>query len=146
MENSKSSSSPSCIPARWVSAFPGLLFVAAGFAAPVAVDDRYDTTEDLVLNTKSGPIISVDFDTNPGGFIPVFDGEWDYLDKLENQVGADHSYPLDGAGRDWNRVDFEIASSSIGPWLSGSQGDTRIFCEPPKPTFTLAWANIVLVS
>ena len=120
MENSKPSSSPSCIPARWVSAFPGLLFVAAGFAAPVAVDDRYDTTEDLVLNTKSGPIISVDFDTNPGGFIPVFDGDWDYLDKLENQVGADHSYPLDGAGRDWNRVDFEVASSSIGPWLSGS--------------------------
>ena len=120
MENSKPSSSPSCIPARWVLAFPGLLFAAAGFAAPVAVDDRYDATEDLVLNTRSGPIISVDFDTNPGGFIPGFDGAWDYLDKLENQVGADHNYPLDGAGRDWNSIDFEVESSSIGPWLTGS--------------------------
>ncbi|MCH2062689.1 MAG: Ig-like domain-containing protein [Roseibacillus sp.] len=84
------------------------------------MDDRYDATEDLVLNTQSGPIISVDFDTNSGGVVPVFDGDWDYLDALENQIGANDSYPVDDAGRSWNSVDFEVGSSSIGPWLSGA--------------------------
>ena len=116
MENSNPSSSRSWIPVRGGSAFLGLLFVVTGFADPVAVDDRYDATEDLVLNTQSGPIISVDFDTNSGGVVPVFDGDWDYLDALENQIGANDSYPVDDAGRSWNSVDFEVGSSSIGPW------------------------------
>ncbi len=140
MENSMPSPFPSCIPVRWAPVFPGLLSVAAGFAAPVAVDDHYDATEDFVLNTRSGPIISVDFDTNQGGFIPVFDGDWDYLDKLENQEGVDHSYPVDGAGRDWNSLDFEVASSSIGPWLSGSlplQGGTVEAFPPDTPDLLL---------
>ncbi|MEC9056610.1 MAG: hypothetical protein VX633_14955, partial [Verrucomicrobiota bacterium] len=107
------------IPA-WAVAPLGVLLAATGLAVPVAVDDRYDATEDLVLNTRSGPIISVDFDTNSGGAVPAFEGEWAYLDRLENQLGADHDYPSDGAGRAWNSVDFEVASSSVGPWSSGS--------------------------
>ena len=81
------------IPA-WAVVPLGVLLAAAGLAVPVAVDDRYDATEDLVLNTRSGPIISVDFDRNSGGALPEFEGEWAYLDRLENQLGADHDLSL----------------------------------------------------
>ena len=107
------------IPA-WAVAFVGILIAAAGLAVPVAVDDSYDATEDLVLNTRSGPIISADFDQSSGGVVPEFEGEWDYLDRLENQLGANHDYPADDAGRVWSSVDFDVASSSVGPWSSGS--------------------------
>ena len=104
----------------WAVASLGVLIAAVGLAVPVAVDDSYDATEDLILNTRSGPIISADFDQSSGGVVPEFEGEWDYLDRLENQLGANHDYPTDDAGRVWSSVDFDIASSSVGPWSSGS--------------------------
>ena len=107
-------------PAIWVSGVQSLLFTVAAVAVPVAVDDRYQVTEDLVLNTQSGPLISTDLDSNNDTINPSFDGEWDYLDQLENQLGAGMSYPVDGLGRGWTSVDFEVGSSTVGPWGSGA--------------------------
>ena len=95
-----------------------LLLTRTVLAVPVATDDRYNAAEDVVLNTLTGPIISADFDNNLGGVVAVFDGDWDYLDRMENQLGADHDYPVDGAGLAWNSPGFEVASSTVGPWGS----------------------------
>jgi hypothetical protein len=89
-------------------------------AAPVAVDDSYEIGEDLTLNTQSGPVISADFDTGVGQFSPTFDGDWNYLDRMENSEGAGESYPVDGAARTWNSIDFEVSTSTLGPWDSGA--------------------------
>ena len=95
------------------------MLASVAVAAPVAVDDQYQATEDLVLNTQSGPLISTDLDSSGGTINPLFDGEWYYLDQLENQLGAGMSYPVDGSGRDWNSIDFEVATSTVGPWAMG---------------------------
>ncbi|HAO96300.1 MAG TPA: hypothetical protein DCQ96_09575, partial [Verrucomicrobiales bacterium] len=101
-----------------IGILPLLLTITAA-SAPVAVDDQYQTAEDLVLNTQSGPLISTDLDSSSQTITPAFDGDWDYLDKMENQLGADMGYPVDGFGRDWNSVDFDVGSSTVGPWGSG---------------------------
>ena len=88
-------------------------------AVPVAVDDRYQATEDLILNTESGPLISTDLDTNPDTINPLFESEWYYLDRLENQLGASMSYPVDGAGRDWKSIGFDVTTSDVKPWSQG---------------------------
>ncbi len=118
MENS---SPPPCRPTMILGWIPcAILCLTAGvaLAVPEVVDDQYDAAEDVVLNTLAGPVISADFDNNGGAVVPVFDGDWDYLDQMENQVGADHSYPVDGAGRAWNSPGFEVSSSTVGPWRS----------------------------
>lgn len=97
-----------------------LLVSSVLHAAPVAVDDSYEIGEDLTLNTQSGPVISADFDTGAGQFSPTFDGDWDYLDRMENSEGAGESYPVDGAARTWNSIDFDVSTSTIGPWDSGA--------------------------
>ncbi len=94
------------------------LLAGAALAIPEAVDDQYNAAEDVVLNTLAGPVISADFDDDQGTVVPVFDGDWDYLDRMENQLGADDVYPVDGAGRAWNSEGFEVASSTVGPWRS----------------------------
>ena len=97
----------------------GLVFFASllagtALAIPEAVDDQYNAAEDVVLNTLAGPVISADFDDDQGTVVPVFEGDWDYLDRMENQLGADDVYPVDGAGRAWNSEGFEVASSTVG--------------------------------
>ena len=81
----------------WIPCAILCLTTGVALAVPEVVDDQYDAAEDVVLNTLAGPVISADFDNNGGAVVPVFDGDWDYLDQMENQVGADHSYP--GWGR-----------------------------------------------
>ena len=107
------------LPIALASGILPLLLTITAAAAPVAVDDQYQTGEDLVLNTQSGPLISTDLDSTTNTINPVFDGDWDYLDQLENQLGAGMGYPVDGFGRDWNSVDFDVGSSTVGPWGSG---------------------------
>jgi hypothetical protein len=85
------------------------------WALPLASNDVYVATEDIPLNAGAGPLIDVDFDPVSFGW----GGDWDYLDRLENRLGANHSYPTDAAGRNWLDPDFDSASSSVGPWSSG---------------------------
>ena len=119
METLKLRRSPFLSPAYWVAGIQATMLASVAVAAPVAVDDQYQATEDLVLNTQSGPLISTDLDSSGGTINPLFDGEWYYLDQLENQLGAGMSYPVDGSGRDWNSIDFEVATSTVGPWAMG---------------------------
>ena len=107
------------LPTASASGILPLLLTITAASAPVAVDDQYQTAEDLVLNTQSGPLISTDLDSSSQTINPAFDGDWDYLDQLENQLGAGMGYPVDGFGRDWNSVDFDVGSSTVGPWGSG---------------------------
>ena len=107
------------LPVRWARGILSLSLTVTAAAVPVAVDDSYSTVEDLSLNTQSGPLISTDLDSSGNLILPTFDGEWDYLDRIENQLGSGMGYPVDGFGRDWNSVDFDVGSSTVGPWGSG---------------------------
>jgi len=91
-------------------------------AAPVPSDDSYDLVEDLPLVATSGALVDNNFDggtSAPGDF----DGQWSYLDQLENANGTVDDYPTDGSGRAWNDPDFETSSSSVTGW---SNGDTPL--------------------
>ena len=82
-------------------------------AAPVASDDLYNSVEDLPFYANGGDLINANFEV---GAAIVFDGNWTYLDRLENRNGANHGYPTDGSGRGWLDPEFDTASSSVGPW------------------------------
>lgn len=102
-----------------ISAALSLFALAVVQAVPVASDDSYDIGEDSILVTQSGPLISADFEPGAGEVIPSFDGDWDYLDRIENTQGTGQTYPTDGSGRAWSSVEFDVATSTIGPWGSG---------------------------
>ncbi len=96
---------------------PGILgsLVVGGIlgAAPVAVDDVYNVREDTVLNATGGRLFSADFES------VSLDGEWDFLDRIENSLGNADPYPVDGQGRDWKEAEFDVNTSTVGPWSSG---------------------------
>ncbi len=91
-------------------------------AAPTAIDDLFSTNEDSVLTVSVAGLIDTGFepDTGTGGGLVSPDGDWFYLDQIENENGALQDYPTDGAGRLWSATDFDPSSSTIGPWLSGA--------------------------
>ena len=93
------------------------LSLPTAFAAPVAVDDSYSTNEDSPLQTGGGSIFSATFDS-----INLAAGAWAYLDKLKNnQAGqTPDDYPLDGAGLNWKALNYDTATSVVGPWGSGA--------------------------
>ena len=68
----------------------------------------------LILFLRLHPVFD-DFESGTTNAIPLT-GDWDYLDRIENSEGAAQTYPTDGGGRSWNEPDFEISTSSIGPW------------------------------
>lgn len=87
------------------------------FAAPTAVDDSYPVDEDDTLTIATGGVIlSATF----GGSGSVLGDTWQFLDLIENENGANQSYPLDSSSNAWNSVAFNSASSSIGPWNTGT--------------------------
>jgi VCBS repeat-containing protein len=88
-------------------------------AAPVANNDSYNVNEDTALGTGSGTLINVNFDTPvaPNVVLP-FGSTWQFLDKVQNTLGAGQSYPLDGSGLAWNSRNFDPSTSTIGPWGS----------------------------
>jgi VCBS repeat-containing protein len=81
-------------------------------AAPQAINDSYDVNEDTSL-VVDPTLVSASFDTD---VVIAHGANWDYLDKIENNLGAGHSYPVDGSGRVWNSPDFDVSTSTIGPW------------------------------
>ncbi len=95
-----------------------LLFVPSILRAlPVANDDSFSGNEDEPLIISSGgTLVEANFESAP----PVLENTWEYLDRLENENGANHGYPLDGTSNDWNSPQFDPATSSIGPWTSGA--------------------------
>ncbi|MFT4547909.1 MAG: VCBS repeat-containing protein, partial [Verrucomicrobiales bacterium] len=102
------------------------LLIISVFVAPTntalaatANDDAYTGFEDSPLVAGEGPILSVDFDTQ-GGDQPTLDGDWDFLDRIENAEGNNDTYPTDGMGRNWKDADFDITTSTISPWSSGA--------------------------
>ena len=91
------------------------LLFATGLAqaAPVAVDDAYSVNEDAQLNLGAATLFAATFDSS------VVAGNWDYLDTIKNQLTANpQTYPLDGSGRSWKDLNFELASSTVAPWKS----------------------------
>jgi hypothetical protein len=85
-------------------------------AAPVAVGDAYSVNEDSTLQTSEVLLFSSTFDP-----VNIAAGQWQYLDKLKNnQAGqTPDDYPLDGSGRNWKALDYDPASSAVGPWTVG---------------------------
>ena len=82
-------------------------------------DDLEATLPGLVateIPTRGGTLVNAGFDGADGG--PVIGPEWDYLDRIENENGANQSYPTDGEGNAWNSADFDVVTSTIGPWES----------------------------
>lgn len=60
-------------------------------------------------------------DANFDGFgTSVLGDRWDFLDSLENENGRNDDYPVDASGNAWNSEEFEVASSTIGPWEQGN--------------------------
>lgn len=85
-------------------------------AVPVAVNDSFTVAEDNVLATASQVLFTGDFEPATS----YVSGNWEFLDKIQNELGspASQTYPLDGAGRDWKSVNYNTATSTIGPWGS----------------------------
>lgn len=82
-------------------------------------DDLEKTLPGLVaaeIPTGGGTILEATFDS--AGTPPIITADWDYLDRLENENGANHGYPVDGSGNAWNSIAFDPGSSTIGPWES----------------------------
>jgi VCBS repeat-containing protein len=86
-------------------------------AAPVGVADSYNLTEDGSLSSLP-TLFEADFNNeNP----PVIStgASWSYLDRIQNELGLNQTYPVDGSARAWNSRLFEVGTSTIGPWSSG---------------------------
>ncbi len=84
-------------------------------------DDLEATLPGLVaaeIPSRGGTLVQASFDGGGGGGAPVITGAWDYLDRIENENGANQGYPTDENGNAWNSIDFDVATSSIGPWES----------------------------
>jgi hypothetical protein len=86
-------------------------------AAPVAVDDQFTIDEDH-------PLIVTPFEFSESfnsSSVLQTGATWNYLDRIENSLGAGQAYPTDGVGRAWNHPQFNVATStaSIGAWSSG---------------------------
>lgn len=92
--------------------FPSLLT-----AVPVANDDNFSGNEDEPLIISSGgTLLQADFEPAPS----VLRNTWDYLDRLENENGANHDYPVDANSNTWNSIQFDQSTSTIGPWTAGT--------------------------
>ncbi len=85
--------------------------------APVAVNDTYAVNEDAVLNTSAAALFSANFE--PG--TNVVGGDWRYLDRIRNNQNGQttDTYPVDGAGRDWKALNFDVGTSTVVPWGTG---------------------------
>ena len=82
-------------------------------------DDLEATLPGLVateIPSRGGRLVNATFDGATGG--PVIGPEWDYLDRIENENGANQGYPTDENGNAWNSAAFDVATSTIGPWES----------------------------
>ena len=101
---------------------------------PVANDDAFEVDEDGTLIVSSGgEVLFANFE----GGSSVVGPTWSYLDTIENENGANQSYPVDGGGRAWNAPDFDLSSSSSGPWSTGNapfQGGTIDGFPPGTPS------------
>ena len=86
-------------------------------AAPVGNPDTYSVNEDAVLGTGTNAILSAGFNSTPP-IVLAQGSTWDYLDKIQNNLGLNQSYPTDDLGRPWNSTNFDLSESTIGPWLS----------------------------
>ncbi|MFT6178568.1 MAG: hypothetical protein ACJA1W_000909 [Akkermansiaceae bacterium] len=86
-------------------------------ALPIANDDRFSVAEDDALTISSGGIL-VEASFEPTA--SILTNPWQYLDRIENENGANHSYPIDGNSNLWNSTQFDTTTSTIGPWSSGS--------------------------
>ncbi len=95
-----------------------LFATASVSAAPVAVNDAYTMNEDGILATGAGSQL---YST---GFEPAANvlsgGNWSYLDRIKNNQNGQtpDTYPVDAASRDWKALNFDTATSSVGPWGS----------------------------
>ncbi|MGI9240035.1 MAG: tandem-95 repeat protein, partial [Verrucomicrobiales bacterium] len=113
--------SPTLLRRFVASASLGLSIVPiSGMAVPTAVNDTYSALEDNPLVVSNAPLIESDFDGSGGGGAVSFDGDWNYLDQIQNENGSGQSYPLDGSGNVWNSASFDVATSTIGPWSSAA--------------------------
>ncbi|MEX0938637.1 MAG: Ig-like domain-containing protein [Pirellulales bacterium] len=77
--------------------------------AAVAVDDPgYETDQNTPL--VAGADVSTEV-ISSGDY-------WDYLDQIKNQFdpGGSMGYPVDAEVDQWYEPDFDIATSTIGPW------------------------------
>jgi len=90
---------------------------AALLAVPTASNDSYSVDEDDSLTISSGGMI---LGATFGNSASVLGETWQYLDLIENENGANQSYPLDSATNPWNSVAFNATTSSLGPWNSGT--------------------------
>ena len=84
-------------------------------------DDLEATLPGLVateIPIRGGTLLQAGFDGDAGGGGPVITGEWDYLDRIENENGSNDGYPVDEEGNAWNSASFDVSTSSIGPWES----------------------------
>jgi VCBS repeat-containing protein len=86
-------------------------------AVPTANNDTYSTNEDRALVVTNAPLLDADFDSGGSSSI-TFNGNWTYLDQIQNGNGSNHTYPVDGSSNAWNSVNFNPATSTVGTWLN----------------------------
>ncbi len=101
---------------QWALVAALLVNTSAIDAAPTAVNDSYSISDDALLSTGGGPLVSAAFD----GAGNVIAGSWDYLDKIKNNRNGQtaDTYPVDSAARDWKSLLFDKATSTVAGWQS----------------------------
>lgn len=102
----------------WLPICAYSFLIANAPAAPVAVNDAFSTAEDVSLTTGQETINLFTGDFEPGQNLAA--GNWSFLDKVQNQFGTNLTYPVDGQGRTWKELNFDPASSTVGPWGSSA--------------------------
>ena len=102
---------------RRLAAAAVLLACHPALAVPVAVNDAYSVNEDTLLATGGGSLLTTGFEV-----VVPHAGAWQYLDKIKNdQAGqTPDTYPTDGAARNWKALNFDVATSTVGPWKSSA--------------------------
>src|SRR5690349_10297298 len=85
---------PTCT-RRLAAAAVLISIVTSLHGAPVAVNDSYSVSEDTLLATGGGSLVSANYES-PGN---VLAGTWSYLDKIKNNQNGQtpDTYPLDNA-------------------------------------------------
>ncbi len=87
-------------------------------AAPVGVNDTYNLLEDQGISSLP-TLFEANFNnTNPPAISTG--ATWNFLDRIQNELGLDQSYPVDAASNAWNAESFVVGTSSIGPWGSAA--------------------------
>jgi VCBS repeat-containing protein len=94
-----------------------VVFPSLVCALPTAVDDTFNTQEDVAAGNAAVNLVNSTFDPPASTF--VMPANWDYFDAMKTvAAGGTNQYPVDDESHNWKALNFNKATSTIGAWKS----------------------------